>query len=150
MGFLLLKWLHIVAVISWMAGILYLYRLFVYHAENIGKKDIHDLLKVMEKRLMKFITRPAMIITWMAGLGMVYLVPSIAQGGWFVTKFLLVIGLTFVSEKAGTYIKKFAVYGLEVGGAEKIPTAKMFRILNEVPTVLMLLIVGLVVFKPFL
>jgi putative membrane protein len=149
MTFLFFKWLHIVAVISWMAGILYLYRLFVYHAENLGKAEIHNLLTVMESRLMKYITRPAMIVTWIAGFAMVFLNPSIAAGHWFSTKFILVFILTFSSEKGGGYVRKFAKHGMEQNASELLPSSKKFRIYNEVPTILMLIIVALVVFKPF-
>lgn len=149
MAFLFFKWLHIVAVISWMAGVLYLYRLFVYHAENLGKQESHDLLTIMENRLMRYITRPAMIVTWIAGLAMVFHTPAVAAGGWFGVKFLLVLGLTFSSEKGGAYVKKFAAHGMDEDAANILPTSKKFRMLNEVPTVLMIIIVGLVIFKPF-
>ena len=149
MLFLTFKWLHIVAVISWMAGVLYLYRLFVYHSENLGRKETHDLLSVMEMRLMKYITRPAMIVTWIAGLAMVFTLPSIAAGGWFGLKFVLVLALTFSSEKGGAYVKKFAKYAMEPNAAELLPSSKKFRVLNEVPTILMIVIVALVIFKPF-
>lgn len=149
MAYLTFKWLHIVAVISWMAGVLYLYRLFVYHSENLGKKDIHELLCTMEHRLMKYITRPAMIVTWIAGLAMIYVTPSIASGKWFPIKFFLVLALTFSSEKGGAFVRKFKKYGLESNASELLPTSKKFRILNEVPTILMIIIVALVVFKPF-
>ena len=149
MSFLFFKWLHIVAVISWMAGVLYLYRLFVYHAENLGKKEIHDLLTVMERRLMTYITRPAMAVTWAAGLTMVFQNTAIAKGGWFATKFILVLFLTFASEKGGAYVRKFAEHAMKPDAAELLPTSKKFRVLNEVPTILMIVIVALVVFKPF-
>ena len=149
MAFLFFKWLHIVAVISWMAGVLYLYRLFVYHTENLGKQEIHELLTVMETRLMKYITRPAMIVTWVAGLAMVFLIPQVAAGGWFGLKFILVLALTFSSEKGGAYVKKLAKYGMSEDAAQHIPSSKKFRVLNEVPTVLMIIIVALVIFKPF-
>ena len=137
------------AVISWMAGVLYLYRLFVYHTENLGKQEIHELLTVMETRLMKYITRPAMIVTWVAGLAMVFLIPQAAAGGWFGLKFILVLALTFSSEKGGAYVKKLAKYGMSEDASQHIPSSKKFRILNEVPTVLMIVIVALVIFKPF-
>lgn len=98
---------------------------------------------------MKYITRPAMIVTWIAGLAMVFVLPSIAKGGWFGVKFILVFALTFASEKAGGYCRKFAKHGLEPEGSKALPSSKTFRYLNEVPTVLMLIIVALVIFKPF-
>ena len=82
MGFLFFKWLHIIAVISWMAGILYLFRLFVYHAEKGQKsEENHELLTLMEKRLYRYITLPAMAISWVAGLAMLHYMPSFMSQG---------------------------------------------------------------------
>lgn len=133
-----------------MAGLLYLYRLFVYHAERgLADQKTHELLSLMEWRLLTFITRPAMLVTWIAGLGMIFVNPAIAGGGWFGLKFILVLLMTFVSEKAGAYRKKFQKFALTDPSLENIPSGKFFRVLNEVPTILMLVIVALVVFKPF-
>jgi putative membrane protein len=138
------KWLHIVSVISWMAGILYLFRLFIYHAEK-GRDDlkIHDLLSLMELRLYKYITVPAMLVAWVAGLGIVATTPSLGAAGWFHAKLLFVIILTITTTKAGKMRRRFAVM------EDPVPTSKSLRWLNELPTVLMLIIVALVVFKPF-
>lgn len=141
---LIFRWLHIISVISWMAGILYLLRLLVYHAEK-GKKssDNHELLTLMERRLYRYITIPAMVLTWIAGLTLVSLMPSLLSQGWLHAKILLVVFLTGVTHYAGALHKKFAA------GSEKTPGSRSLRILNEVPTILMLLIVFLVVFRLF-
>lgn len=142
--FLFWKWLHIVAVIAWMAGILYLYRLFVYHSER-GRNDraIHDLLTLMEMRLYRYITIPAMLTAVTAGLAMVALAPDLGRTGWFTTKFLVVLGLIGATLYAGQIHKHGAL------NPATMPSARNLRILNEVPTLLMVIITGLVVFKPF-
>ena len=132
-----------------MAGVLYLFRLFVYHAENLGNRQIHDLLLVMEGRLMKYITRPAMVISWIAGLAIALQMPSIVSGHWFYIKLFFVIALTFTSEKGGGYVRKFRAYAMDEQKQKLLPSSKRFRFYNEIPTVLMLIIVALVVFKPF-
>ncbi|MEY4631381.1 MAG: protoporphyrinogen oxidase HemJ [Pseudomonadota bacterium] len=142
--YLFWKWLHIVAVIAWMAGILYLYRLFVYHSER-GRTDrtVHDLMTLMEMRLYRYITIPAMLTAVTAGLAMVAVAPDLARTGWFTIKFLVVFGLIGATLYAGQIHK--------AGAAEpgSLPPSRNLRILNEVPTLLMLIITALVVFKPF-
>ncbi|MEN9835810.1 MAG: hypothetical protein RL011_2003 [Pseudomonadota bacterium] len=141
--YLWLKWLHVVSVISWMAGILYLYRLLIYLAERGSNGEIKDLLVLMARRLFKYITIPAAVVSYVAGLGMVAVLPEIAKGHWFGAKFILVLALTHFTVKAGLLIGRFEK------GAENLPTSKKLRWLNEAPTVLMLVIVYLVLFKPF-
>ena len=143
MAYLWLKWLHIVAVISWMAGILYLFRLLVYLAERGGDPSNKELLLLMARRLFKAITLPAMIVSYVAGLGMVGLVPALGHQPWFMAKFVLVLLMTHMTAKAGLLIGRFA------SGGPKLPTSKRLRWLNEAPTVLLLVIVYLVIFKPF-
>ena len=136
-----LKAFHIIAVIAWMAGMLYLPRLFVYHCEaDIGSIQ-SETFKVMERRLLRAIITPAMILTWVLGLWLAY------QGGWFKApwlhaKLLLVILMSGVHGMLSRYVKDFAA-------DRRRKTQKFFRIINEVPTVLMILIVILVVVKPF-
>ena len=136
-----LKAFHIIAVIAWMAGMLYLPRLFVYHsAADVGSIQ-SETFKVMERRLLRAIMTPAMIATWLLGLWLAY------QGGWFKapwlhTKFLLVFLLSGVHGMLSRYVKDFAA-------DKRRKSAKFFRIINEVPTVLMILIVILAVVKPF-
>jgi putative membrane protein len=136
-----IKALHVIAVISWMAGMLYLPRLFVYHCEaEIGSKQ-SETFKVMERRLLKAIINPAMIVTWLAGLYLAW------SGNWFASPWLhakltLVIVLSGVHGFFSRWVKDFA--------ADRNPRSqKFYRIINEIPTVLMILIVILVVVKPF-
>jgi putative membrane protein len=136
-----IKALHIVAVISWMAGMLYLPRLFVYHsAAEVGSKQ-SETFKVMERRLLKVIINPAMIITWLAGIYLAW-AGQWYTSGWLGTKFLLVLALSAVHGFFARCVKAFA--------ADRNPyNQKFYRVINEVPTVLMILIVILVTVKPF-
>ena len=144
MLYLWAKWLHIISVISWMAGILYLYRLLVYHSERgLGQEQTHDLLSVMEKRLYRFIALPAMALSWLAGIVLVAVQPLYLKAGWMHAKFLMVIGLTGATHYAGALVKRFSTR------QSNLPKGKTLRFLNELPTVLMMIIVGLVVFKSF-
>jgi protoporphyrinogen IX oxidase len=133
--------LHIIAVIAWMAGMLYLPRLFVYHyAADPGSMQ-SETFKVMERRLLRAIINPAMIVTWVLGLWLAY------QGGWFAAhwlhlKLVLVLGMMGVHGILSKYVREFAA-------DKRRKSAKFFRILNEVPTILMILIVILAVVKPF-
>ncbi len=142
--YLWMKWLHIVAVISWMAGILYLYRLFIYHREKgVDSREIHDLLCVMEWRLYRYITVPAMIVAAIAGGLMIWMMPEMLNTGWLQAKLVfvgLLIGSTYA---AGGIMKRAAV------DPKTLPSSKALRFANEVPTLLMCLIVGMVVFKAF-
>jgi len=144
MVYLWLKWLHIISIISWMAGILYLFRIFVYHASH-GKRsaDNHELLTLMAYRLYKYITVPAMVLSWIAGLGMVSLNVGFLASGWFSLKLLLVLLMTGCTIYGGTIAVLFKEK------SESAPTEKMMRIANEIPTLLMFAIVWLVLFKSF-
>lgn len=136
-----IKALHVIAVISWMAGMLYLPRLFVYHCEaEIGSKQ-SETFKVMEWRLLKAIINPAMIITWLAGLYLAWSGHWYASG-WFHAKFVLVLVLSGVHGFFTRCVKDFAA-------DRNTRSQKFYRIINEVPTALMLLIVILVIVKPF-
>ena len=136
-----IKALHVIAVISWMAGMLYLPRLFVYHCEvEIGSKQ-SETFKVMERRLLRAIVTPAMIVTWLAGLYLGW------AGHWFShpwlhAKLLLVVVLSGVHGFFARCVKDFAA-------DRNRRSQKFYRIINEVPTVLMIGIVILVVVKPF-
>jgi protoporphyrinogen IX oxidase len=136
-----IKALHVVAVISWMAGMLYLPRLFVYHCEaEIGSKQ-SETFKVMERRLLKAIINPAMIVTWLAGIylgwaGHWYL------SAWFHLKVLLVLLLSAVHGFFVRWVRAFAA-------DRNSYSQRFYRIINEVPTVLMVFIVILVIIKPF-
>jgi putative membrane protein len=136
-----IKALHVIAVISWMAGMLYLPRLFVYHCEaEIGSKQ-SETFKVMERRLLKAILNPAMIVTWVLGL---YLAWSghWFSAGWLHVKLFLVIVMSGVHGFFSRSVRDFAA-------DRNIRSQKFYRIINEVPTVLMIAIVILVVVKPF-
>ena len=142
MAYLFAKYIHIVGAISWMAGILYLYRLFIYHTEKGPEAtNIHELMQTMEQRLYRYICSPAMIVTWIAGLSMVYLNPAIAKGIWFHIKFTGIFFLT-----GSTHFAKAILKRLSQGDYKY--SSKKLRILNEVPTILMLIIVAMAVFRP--
>lgn len=143
MLYLFFKWLHIVAVISWMAGLLYLYRLLIYLRERSGNRDNKELLAMMARRLLKVITIPAAVVTFVAGAGMLGLQPALAATGWFGVKFLCVLLMLHFTAKAGLLIGRIE------RGEGKVPTSKALRIMNEMPTLLLLIIVWMVVFKPF-
>jgi putative membrane protein len=137
----LVKAAHIIAMVAWMAGMLYLPRLFVYHADATLGSETSETFKVMERRLLKAIINPAMIATWILGLALAwasgfYLAP------WLHAKIALVLVLSGLHGFLARQVKVFAA------DANRRP-ARFFRILNEVPTVLLILIVLLVVVKPF-
>ncbi len=135
------KSLHIVSVISWMAGILYLYRLFVYHAEE-KEEMVKTRFRVMESRLYRYITVPAMAASLFFGALMLFLEPSYFTSAWLQGKLLLVAALVGVT--------LFAQHQIEILETGKAPlSSRTYRILNEVPTVLMIAIVFMVVFKPW-
>ena len=139
--YLWIKALHVIAVISWMAGMLYLPRLFVYHCKAEKGSAQSETFKVMERRLLRGIINPAMIVTWLAGLYLVwaggwYLAP------WFHAKFLLVLIMSAVHGFFARYVKDFAA-------DRNQRSQKFYRVINEVPTVLMIGIVILVIVKPF-
>jgi protoporphyrinogen IX oxidase len=141
MLYLWLKALHIIAVIAWMAGMLYLPRLFVYHCDAPVGSPQSATFKVMEWRLLKLIINPAMAATWVLGLILVWL------GGWWSdhwmqAKFALVIAMSAMHGFFVRWVKDFAA-------DRNTRSQKFYRIINEVPTVLLILIVILVVLKPF-
>ena len=139
----LLLSLHLIAVISWMAGILYLYRLIVYHVEET-EEIVKTRFRVMERKLYRFITVPAMVVAAIAGLSMIALDAGYyLRQGWLWSKLALVLGLIAATLFAGRTVEKLVDPGANVG------TGKRFRALNEVPTLLMIVIVLLVVLKPF-
>ena len=140
--YLLFKSLHLISVISWMAGLLYLPRIFVYHAENNDDKKISDVFKIMEKKLYFYIMTPAMILSWLFGIGLLhYLGIEQAQQFWLKAKILLVVILTLYHLYLGKCLKDFAIDTNQ-------RSSKFFRIFNEVPTILLILIIFVVIFKP--
>jgi putative membrane protein len=141
-SYLLFKSLHLIAVVSWMAGLLYLPRIFVYHVENKNKKEATDIFEVMEKRLFLYIMRPAMILTWIFGLILIYLNGiEIFSQLWMQLKIVLVILLSVYNDYLG---KCF----LSLKNNSNTRSSKFFRIINEIPTLILIFIVFLVIFKP--
>jgi putative membrane protein len=139
--YLWLKALHVIAVISWMAGMLYLPRLFVYHAAAQPGSAQAETFKIMEARLLKFIMTPAMIVTWIAGIALVVLGQWVGAG-WFHAKLALVLVMTVMHGLLSHWVTEFDY-------ERNKHTQKFYRIVNEIPTVLLILIVILAVVKPF-
>ena len=138
----ILEFIHIVAVISWMAGLLYLPRLFVYHAQAAAQSDTAKTLGTMEHRLLHVIMNPAMIVTYLSGIWLLWENFGLAIPLWLWIKAALVLGLSAFQGIATRWHKDL------VAGNNSHPSS-FFRRMNEVPTVLMILIVALVVFQPF-
>jgi putative membrane protein len=139
--YLWLKALHIIAVISWMAGMLYLPRLFVYHCDAAPGSAQSETFKVMERRLLKFIMLPAMLVSWAFGVALALEGRWIGDG-WFHAKLAAVIALSAMHGLLNRSAKDFA-------SDRNRRTQKFFRIVNEIPTLLMIAIVILVTVKPF-
>ena len=140
--YLLFKSLHLIAVISWMVGLLYLPRIFVYHVENSEKKEATDIFENMERRLYFYIMRPAMIATWLFGIILIYINGlDIFSHLWMHIKLALVIFLTIYHEYLGICLKSLKL-------KNNTKTSKFFRIINEVPTIILILIIFIVIFKP--
>ena len=141
-SYLLFKSLHLIAVISWMAGLLYLPRIFVYHVENKDKKEATDIFEVMENRLFFYIMRPAMILTWIFGLILIYLNGvEIFSQFWMQIKIILVILLSVYNDYLGKCL-------VSLKNNSNTKSSKFFRIINEVPTIILIFTVFLVIFKP--
>ena len=141
-SYLLFKSLHLIVVISWMAGLLYLPRIFVYHVENINDQNSTNIFKTMEKKLYFYIMIPAMILSWIFGLILISIVGfDVLSATWIQLKLIFVVLLTFYHFYLGQCLKNFAF-------KQNNKTSKFFRIINEIPTILLILIVFIVVFKP--
>ena len=140
--YLLFKSLHLIAVVSWMVGLLYLPRIFVYHVENFEKKQTTEIFEVMEKRLYFYIMRPAMVLSWIFGITLILIVGfETFSFLWLQIKLALVVLLTIYHEYLGKCMRL-----LKSGENEK--SSKFYRIINEIPTILLILIVFIVIFKP--
>ena len=140
--YLLFKSLHLISVISWMAGLLYLPRIFVYHAQNSSEKKASEIFKTMEKKLFFYIMTPAMILSWIFGVILIHSIgfQQIGQT-WMILKIILVIILTLYHFYLGKILAQFKI-------DQNIHSHKYYRIINEIPTLLLILIVFVVVFKP--
>lgn len=139
--YLWLKALHIMAVIAWMAGLFYLPRLLVYHTTVEVGSNQSELFKVMERRLLKAITTPAMIVAWVLGLW-IAIDMGYFSDGWFHVKLTLVLLMSGYHGMLARYVRLFAQ-------DRNTKSEKFYRIINEIPTLLMIGIVILVIFKPF-
>ena len=140
--YLLFKSLHLIAVISWMAGLLYLPRIFVYHVENSEKKEVTEIFETMERKLYFYIMRPAMIATWFFGIILFYINGlDVLSQLWMHIKLGLVILLTIYHEYLGACLKSLKL-------KNNTKTSKFFRIINEVPTIILIFIIFIVIFKP--
>ncbi len=140
--YLLFKSIHLIAVISWMAGLLYLPRVFVYHAENSHEKKASEIFKLMEKRLMNYIMNPAMVLSWFFGILLVLVNDyQLSDNFWLIIKFGLVILLTIYHFYLKVCLDKFAL-------DQNKNTPRFYRIINEIPTVILILIVFIVIYKP--
>ena len=140
--YLLFKSLHLIAVVSWMAGLLYLPRIFVYHVENKEKKEATEIFEIMERKLFFYIMRPAMILVWIFGLVLIYLNGiEIFLQFWFQIKIVLVILLSGYNDFLGKCLASLK-------NSTNTKSAKFFRIINEIPTVILIIVVFLAIFKP--
>ena len=139
MIFNIIKTIHIISVISWMAGLLYLPRIFVYHADPSITKDTSSTFKIMEKKLFNYIMIPAAMLTWITGVSMIY---YSGLQNWLTLKIIFVLALTVFHLYCGRWLNLFAL-------DKNINSDKFFRIRNEFPTIIMILVIITVVFKPF-
>jgi putative membrane protein len=141
-AYLLFKSLHLIAVISWMAGLLYLPRIFVYHSENINREEVCTVFKTMERKLYNYIMMPAMISSWLFGLILISQVGFETIGmKWLQIKLILVILLSVYHFYLGLLLSNF-------NKNNNTKSSKFFRWLNEFPTLLLIIIVFVVIFKP--
>jgi len=137
-----LKSLHLIAVISWMAGLLYLPRIFVYHVENYEKKEATEIFKIMEKKLYFYIMFPAMILSWVFGLILISLIDfSSLAFLWLQLKLILVLLLSFYHFYLGSCLKDLSI-------DKNTKSSNFFRIINEIPTILLIIIIFIVIYKP--
>ncbi len=140
--YLLFKSLHLISVISWMAGLLYLPRIFVYHAENSNDRKISDVFKIMEKKLYFYIMTPAMFLSWIFGLLLIHSIGFQQLGQtWMVLKIIFVVFLTIYHFYLGKTLNQFKF-------DQNTHSHKFYRLINEIPTILLILIVFIVIFKP--
>ena len=140
--YLLFKSLHLISVISWMAGLLYLPRIFVYHAENKDNNNTSEVFKVMERKLYFYIMTPAMILSWVFGLLLIHSIGFQQLGQtWMILKIVFVILLTTYHFYLGKTLNNFKI-------DQNNRSHKFYRLINEIPTILLILIVFVVIFKP--
>ena len=139
--YLLFKSLHLIAVISWMAGLLYLPRIFVYHSEATHESQ-KDVFRIMERKLYNYIMMPAMLLSWLFGVLLIHnLGLSVFTELWMQIKTISVIILTYYHFLLGKYLNNFSLN-------TNVKTSKFFRIINEIPTIILIVVVFVVIFKP--
>ncbi len=140
--YLLFKSLHLISVISWMAGLLYLPRIFVYHSQNVDEIKSSEIFKVMERKLYFYIMTPAMSLSWLFGLLLIHSVGFEQLGQtWMVLKIVFVLLLTLYHFYLGKILNQFNIN-------QNKRSHKFYRYINEIPTILLILIVFVVIFKP--
>ena len=140
--YLTFKALHLVAIISWMAGLLYLPRIFVYHSEKVDDLNLSNVFKTMERKLFNYIMMPAMILSWLFGLFLIYpLGFEVFKELWMQIKIFSVVLLTIYHFYLGICVMRFSIN-------QNNNSSKFYRIINEIPTILLIIIVFIVVFKP--
>ena len=140
--YLLFKSIHLIAVISWMAGLLYLPRIFVYHAENSSEEKVSKIFKVMERKLYFFIMTPAMTLSWLFGLLLIHSIGFQQLGQtWMLLKLLFVVILTLYHFYLGKLLSQFRI-------DSNRHSHKFYRYINEIPTIMLILIIFIVIFKP--
>ena len=141
-SYLLFKSLHLIAVVSWMAGLLYLPRIFVYHTENNSEEKVSEIFKVMEKKLYFYIMTPAMTLSWLFGLLLIHSIGFQQLGQtWMLLKLLFVAILTLYHFYLGRLLDQFKSNNNQ-------RSDKFYRYINEIPTILLILIIFVVIFKP--
>ena len=141
--YLLFKSLHLIAVISWMAGLLYLPRIFVYHSEATHDSQ-KNIFKTMERRLYNYIMMPAMLLSWLFGVLLIHSLGfSVFTEFWMQIKTVLVVVLTFYHFLLGKYLNDFSI-------DNNNKSSRFYRIINEVPTIILIVVVFVVVFKPII
>ena len=139
--YLLFKSLHLIAVISWMAGLLYLPRIFVYHSET-EQESQRTTFKTMERKLYNYIMMPAMLLSWIFGILLIHSLGfTIFSELWMQIKTILILILTYYHFTLGKYLKNFA-------SDNNQKTSKFFRIYNEIPTIILIVVIFVVIFKP--
>jgi putative membrane protein len=139
--YFLFKSLHLISVVSWMAGLLYLPRIFVYHSEASHESQ-KDIFKIMEKKLYNYIMMPAMLLSWLFGILLLHSITlSVIFELWMQIKIIAVIILTYYHFTLGKYLNDFAI-------DKNKKTSKFFRIYNEIPTIVLIVVIFTVIFKP--
>ena len=139
--YFLFKSLHLISVVSWMAGLLYLPRIFVYHSEALHESQ-KDIFKIMEKKLYNYIMMPAMLLSWLFGILLLHSITlSVFFELWMQIKIIAVIILTYYHFTLGKYLNDFAI-------DKNKKTSKFFRIYNEIPTIVLIVVIFTVIFKP--